>query len=60
MEKIRSAGCVVGEYIGNGQGEAENATEKASSSTDLDFGAVDTDWEADESIEDEMMKMNLF
>lgn len=62
MEKIRGAGCVVGEYAGNGQGEKENepenAAEKSSSpSTDLDFGdfgAVDGDWLFEEPHEDEM------
>lgn len=62
MEKIRDAGCAVGEYAGNGQGEVENVTENVTqespSCTDLDFGAVDADLGVEESFEDEIWNEN--
>jgi uncharacterized protein YprB with RNaseH-like and TPR domain len=41
--------------------EVEKATEKVSSSPpDLDFGAVDADWEDEESLEDENQPLLIF
>lgn len=49
METVRGVGCAVGEYVGNGQGEAETATQ------DLDLDDVRDDVDADpvESLDDE-------
>lgn len=48
METVRSAGCAVGEYIGNGQGESETVTQ----ATDLDFDA-DPGADADPGVADD-------
>lgn len=55
METLRGAGCVVGEYVGDGQGESENTAQEPASAENLDVTdaepGVDDDQPVDEDEE---------
>ena len=50
MESIRGMGNVVGDYVGDGQGDSEHATQAIVSA---DLNSVDADVVGDQSLDDE-------